>query len=268
MFNHLLPFSIVAMSSTSTTVILSLLALATLHLHFLLAEARTFTIINKCAYTVWPGILSNAGVAQLPTTGFALQKGESKAITAPPKWGGRLWGRTLCSTDPAGKFTCKTGDCSSGKLECSGAGAQPPASLAEFTLDGADGKDFYDVSLVDGYNLPMLVAPRGGKGDNCTTTGCEVDLNGACPSELRVTKEGDGSTVACRSACEKFNTPEYCCNGAYGSPDTCKPSNYSQIFKKACPRAYSYAYDDKSSTFTCSGGPDYTITFCPSSSAR
>ncbi|KAL9244029.1 hypothetical protein vseg_017846 [Gypsophila vaccaria] len=36
------------------------------------------------------------------------------------------------------------------------------------------------------------------------------------------------------------------------------------VFKKACPRAYSYAYDDKSSTFTCGGSPDYTITLCPS----
>jgi hypothetical protein len=27
----------------------------------------------------------------------------------------------------------------------------PPASLAEFTLSAADGLDYYDVSLVDGY---------------------------------------------------------------------------------------------------------------------
>ncbi|KHN41892.1 Pathogenesis-related protein 5 [Glycine soja] len=39
---------------------------------------------------------------------------------------------------------------------------------------------------------------------------------------------------------------------------------YSQMFKSVCPKAYSYAYDDATSTFTCSGA-DYTITFCPSS---
>ncbi|MCI07889.1 thaumatin-like protein 1-like, partial [Trifolium medium] len=33
-----------------------------------------------------------------------------------------------------------------------------------------------------------------------------------------------------------------------------------------CPKAYSYAYDDASSTFTCSGA-DYSITFCPTSSS-
>ncbi|MGI4329182.1 thaumatin family protein, partial [Klebsiella pneumoniae] len=47
-----------------------------------------------------------------------------------------------------------------------------------------------------------------------------------------------------------------------GTPDTCKPSSYSELFKSACPHAYSYAYDDKTSTFTCAGA-DYHITFCP-----
>nr|XP_048331067.1 pathogenesis-related thaumatin-like protein 3.5 isoform X2 [Ziziphus jujuba var. spinosa] len=229
--------------------------------------STTFTIVNKCEYTVWPGILSNAGVPPLPTTGFALQKGESKVFTAPTSWGGRFWGRTHCSQDSAGKFSCVTGDCGSGKLECVGSGATPPATLAEFTLDGAGGLDFFDVSLVDGYNIPMLVEPQGGTGQNCTSTGCVVDLNGACPSELKVTSVEGSEGVACKSACEAFRQPQYCCSGAYATPDTCKPSSYSQIFKKACPRAYSYAYDDKTSTFTCASA-DYTITFCPSPSTR
>ncbi|CAI9777898.1 unnamed protein product [Fraxinus pennsylvanica] len=223
-------------------------------------SAATFTIVNKCEFTVWPGILSNAGIAPLSTTGFALQKGEKRTIDAPSAWGGRLWGRTLCSEDSTGKFSCITGDCGSGKMECVG-GATPPATLAEFTLDGSGGMDFYDVSLVDGYNVAMLVVPLGGSGANCTTTGCLVDLNGACPSELRVTSS-DGENVACKSACEAFGQEQYCCSGAYGTPDTCTPSSYSQVFKSACPRAYSYAYDDKTSTFTCSGA-DYIITFCP-----
>lgn len=183
----------------------------------------------------------------------------------PTSWSGRIWGRTLCSTDPSGKFSCITGDCGSSKVECTGSGAIPPATLAEFTLNGANGLDFYDVSLVDGYNLPITVEPSGGSG-NCTTTGCLVDLNGACPTELKVKiaaeEEGsDEKSVACKSACEAFGDPLYCCNGAYGTPQTCKPSSYSQFFKSACPRAYSYAYDDGTSTFTCSSA-DYLITFC------
>ncbi|KAK4275104.1 hypothetical protein QN277_018241 [Acacia crassicarpa] len=242
---------------------LLLSSLLTLHLSVSGVVSTTFTMVNKCSYTVWPGILSNAGVAPLSSTGFVLQTGESKTISPPTSWAGRFWGRTQCAQDSTGKFTCLTGDCGSGKVECGGKGASPPATLAEFTLDGAGGLDFFDVSLVDGYNVPMIVVPQGGSGDNCTSTGCVADLNGACPSELKVMSEDGREGVACKSACEAFGSPQYCCSGAYGNPNTCKPSSYSQIFKNACPRAYSYAYDDKTSTFTCASA-DYTITFCPS----
>lgn len=104
----------------------------------------------------------------------------------------------------------------------------------------------------------MVVDASGGSGA-CLSTGCVTDLNQQCPSELRV-----GNGEACKSACEAFAKPEYCCSGEYGSPAACKPTVYSEIFKSACPRSYSYAYDDPTSTFTCAGA-DYTITFCPSS---
>ncbi|KAL5778218.1 hypothetical protein ACOSP7_011144 [Xanthoceras sorbifolium] len=247
---------------TSLTSLLSLCIVSNFFVSGVMST--TFTIVNKCEYTVWPGILSNADAPPLSSTGFALQNGESKAITAPTSWGGRMWGRTHCSQDSTGKFSCVTGDCGSGKMECSGSGATPPATLAEFKLDGYGGQDFYDVSLVDGYNLPVLVAPQGGDGPNCSTTGCLVDLNDACPSELKVMSADGTEGVACKSACEAFRQPQYCCNGAYSTPDTCKPSSYSQAFKSACPHAYSYAYDDKTSTFTCASAPDYTVTFCPS----
>jgi len=34
---------------------------------------------------------------------------------------------------------------------------QVPTTLAEFTLDAGDGHSYYDLSLVDGYNLPIAV---------------------------------------------------------------------------------------------------------------
>ena len=132
------------------------------------------------------------------------------------------------------------------KLRCAGAGGVPP-------------KDFYDVSLVDGYNVQMGVTTRGGSGD-CQNIGCVADLNGRCPNELRVM---DGANVvACKSACEAFRKPEYCCTGAFDTPATCPPTDYSRIFKGACPKAYSYAYDDASSTFTCANA-NYSIILCP-----
>ncbi|KAK4771941.1 hypothetical protein SAY86_013716 [Trapa natans] len=232
-------------------------------------DSTTFTLVNKCAYTVWPGLLSGAGTAQLSTTGFVLLPGESTAVPVPPSWSGRLWGRTGCTQDATtGKYSCLTGDCGSATgMECSGSGASPPATLAEFTLNGAGGLDFYDVSLVDGYNLPMMIIPQGGSGaGNCVATGCAGDLNTACPAELKLSLSGGAkTTVACKSACEAFGDPQYCCSGAYATPDTCRQSVYSSFFKSACPRAYSYAYDDGTSTFTCAGA-DYLITFCPSPS--
>lgn len=125
------------------------------------------------------------------------------------------------------------------------------------------------MSLVDGYNLPMLVVPQGGSGANCTSTGCVADLIGSCPSKLRVTASGDSGVrgVACQSACGAFQQPQYCCSGAYSSPQTCRPSQYSLAFKSACPHAYSYAYDDGTSTFTCTSA-DFVITFCPSPNTR
>ncbi|XP_058767137.1 thaumatin-like protein 1 [Vicia villosa] len=219
-------------------------------------SATTFTFINKCDHTVWPGIL---GKPDLGTTGFELKKGNTQTFQAPTGWSGRLWARTGCKFDDSGHGACSTGDCGSGEINCNGNGATPPATLAEFTL-GTNSADYYDVSLVDGYNLPMIVEAIGGSG-SCEATGCGEDLNRRCPSELRV----DGGD-ACNSACGAFGSPEYCCSGAFASPSSCSPSIYSEMFKAACPKSYSYAFDDATSTFTCTGAADYTITFCPSSS--
>ncbi|KAF3521148.1 hypothetical protein DY000_02062406, partial [Brassica cretica] len=74
-----------------------------------------------------------------------------------------------------------------------------------------------------------------------------------------------GIVAACKSACAAFNAPEFCCTGAHATPQTCSPTHFSAVFKNACPSAYSYAYDDATSTFTCSGA-NYLITFCPTRS--
>lgn len=144
-------------------------------------------------------------------------------------------------------------------MKCNLGGATP-VTLVEFTIGTASNdKDFYDVSLVDGYNVGMGVKATGGTGD-CQYAGCVGDLNQRCPAELQVTERG--SVVACKSACAAFNTAEFCCTGDHATPETCRPTEYSEMFKKACPTAYSYAYDDASSTCTCSRS-DYLITFCP-----
>ncbi|KAK9165606.1 hypothetical protein Scep_000797 [Stephania cephalantha] len=221
------------------------------------ASATVFTFLNSCPYPVWPGTLSGNNSPLLGNGGFLLAPGATIPLTAPPGWSGRFWARTGCNFDGNGIGSCSTGDCTGG-LKCQGGGT-PPVSLAEFTLGTNVDKDFYDVSLVDGYNVGVGIKASGGSGD-CRYAGCITDLNTQCPAELQVTVSG--AVVACKSACAAFDRPEYCCTGDHSTPETCSPSLYSQMFKSACPTAYSYAYDDPSSTFTCSGS-DYFITFCP-----
>jgi hypothetical protein len=168
-----------------------------------------------------------------------------------------LWARTNCITDSNG-FECETGG-----------GA--PVTLAEFTLNGWGEQDYYDVSLVDGYNLMVTINPTDkssthGSGNYwCKKTDCVQDLNKICPKELQLKSLTTGEVIGCYSACESLKTDQYCCRGAYGIPENCKsrdwPKDYPYLFKMACPTAYSYNFDYETRTFLCKD-TDYEITFC------
>jgi len=204
------------------------------------AYSATFTISNLCPNTVWPAILSSDGSSPLPSTGFSLVPGDSKTLPVPPAWSGRLWGRTLCSIDITGKFSCVTGDCGTSTVECGDGNPTSPVTLVEFDFNGTSRLILYDISLVDGFNLPVDVAPRG---RNCSATGCLTDLNMACPMDLKVMR--DGEVVACKSTCQT------------------EPCSSSLFFKIACSAARVYAHDHHS-FFSCSSS-HYTLTFCPTS---
>lgn len=203
-----------------------------------------------------------------------MNSGQSQSFTVPSDWfGARIWPRTGCKT-VNGQFLCETGDCgpyvqcSSGNIPRGGA---PPATLAEFTLNGAGNQDFLDLSLVDGFNVPMQIqftnpsSPPAGANPKywCTTINCQANVNANCPQELKKYNSA-GQVVGCQSACLKFNTDQYCCRGSYG-PTNCQssnwPVNYPAFFKQQCPDAYSYAYDDHKSTWTCRN-TNYVVQFC------
>jgi hypothetical protein len=198
-----------------------------------------------------------------------MDSNQQETITVPKDFvAGRFWARTGCNTN-GGQFRCETGDCGPW-VDCANGGVQrggqTPATLAEFTLNGDGNQDYYDISLVDGFNLPMKIIPKSpSAGGNtwCKEAGCVRNLNDICPNELK--KFVNGRLVACFSACEKFNQDNYCCRGIHDKPETCKskdwPVNYPALFKQACPSAYTYAYDDPTSLFFCRN-TNYAIEFC------
>ncbi|CAN6330016.1 unnamed protein product [Urochloa humidicola] len=126
------------------------------------ANAATFTITNNCSFTVWP--------AALPVGGGSPQLDPSQTWTLNVPAGtssGRIWGRTGCSFSGTSGH-CVTGDCA-GALSCSVSG-QPPATLAEFSIGGA--QDFYDIAVIDGYNVAMAFSCSVGVGLVCREPTC------------------------------------------------------------------------------------------------
>ncbi|KAF2303171.1 hypothetical protein GH714_014341 [Hevea brasiliensis] len=181
-------------------------------------------IVNNCNESIWPGMLGGAGHPTPKDGGFHLGSGEEVVLDLPQKWSGRIWGRQGCYFDNNGKGSCDTGDCS-GLLHCQGNGGVPPSTMVEMTLGSSTSPlHFYDVSLVDGFNLPVSMAPVGG-GIGCGVASCEVDLNICCPSALEVKR--DGKIVGCKSACLAMQSAKYCCTGDYSNPKTCKPTLFA-----------------------------------------
>ncbi|KAL8475608.1 hypothetical protein ACS0TY_028318 [Phlomoides rotata] len=222
-------------------------------------KACTFYVSNKCSFPIWPAVAPNQGHPVIANGGFHLPPGKTHKFQAPGDWTGRIWARTGCNFDPSNhKPGCETGDCD-GKLECGGSIGLPPATLVEFALQVDKNKpNFYDVSLVDGYNLPVQVSSKDGK---CNVGGCRKNLKATCPEELRV-KNGKGEVVACKSGCLEFDIDSFCCRNEYGSPEKCRPNVYSRMFKDACPAYFSYAFDSSAALVSCSTDV-FVITFVP-----
>lgn len=164
-------------------------------------------------------------------------------------------------------------------------GQGSPATLAEFTLSATatimtmnEQLTFYDISLVDGYNLPLGIVSLHAESDdpnlanipsNTTnpvcigsadfvndSTGKREEISHWCPWPLQMRappKPGAGvypypddniprpAFDPCISSCAKYGNPADCCSGEdFDSPETCRPGLYSRRAKSVCPDAYSY----------------------------
>ncbi|KAJ6475515.1 Osmotin thaumatin-like protein [Mycena sanguinolenta] len=234
------------------------------------AAQRTMTVHNACPFTVWKAcfnsLFTSTGTIPAQTTRWV-------ADASTTYWlHGRIWGRLDYdfSTNP-GPSSCLDGGCNGG-LVCdvnTGTGV-PPSTLAEFNFNGG-GNDWYDVSLVDGFNLPMRIDNNVG----CDVASCPVDLGPDCAYTVtRAMTElnfGIRAPPLCRARStppDRPNSPK-CCSGQYHTAATCPPSGVTDYsyFKDNCPDADAYAYDESSGTalWSCTSSLNaaYAITFCP-----
>uniref|UniRef100_A0ACD5X762 Uncharacterized protein n=1 Tax=Avena sativa TaxID=4498 RepID=A0ACD5X762_AVESA len=124
------------------------------------ASATSFSITNRCSFPVWPAAIPVGG-------GRRLNSGDTWNLNIP---GGtsaaRIWARTGCNFK-GNSGSCATGDCGPA-LSCSLSG-QPPATLAEFTLGS---QDFYDISVIDGFNIGMDFSCSTGVALRCRNSNC------------------------------------------------------------------------------------------------
>lgn len=219
------------------------------------AGKRLITVVNKTHKTVW-AVVTNTAVYP---AGRKLAPGRSMSVTVANDWAGRIWGRTGCATTAAS--TCASGDCTS---VCSG--GNPPTTLGEFTFAAFDDMDFYDVSMVDGSNLPMYInVSHTTTVDPVSSSGC---YQGRCTTEVTCPKAMqtllNGQEIGCKPPCAAFGGDTYCCRGAWAGREHCVPAkwpvDYTQVFERAAPYAYSYAFDD-AATMSCAHECYYRVTF-------
>lgn len=126
-------------------------------------------------------------------------------------------------------------------MNCTGPGASP-ITILDIALASSSPADSYDISLVDGFNLPVELKTSTA----CPTVGCPTDFNPWCPNDARGVIGSDGSTLACKNE-----------------------EKYWDAFAKGCPKVYIKATaggNSASASQQCPGSnsADYTITFCPS----
>jgi hypothetical protein len=213
------------------------------------SDKKSIVVFNQCQHHLKVGYQTNG---EPRGTSVHLDQGQAYTLPVPVNWGGRVWARQSCIYH-----------------DCELAGAGNPASLAEFKFSPlASDIDYYDVSFVDGYNLPMSIQPRvvqgidhveGQDDRHCRVSECKSLP--FCPHDL-ATANQEGSFVSCESACSKYGLDQYCCTGNHSTPETCTTNHFAKRIKDQCPEAYSYAFDDATSVYGCRSNA-YHVTFCP-----
>ena len=199
--------------------------------------------------------LPNGGILNIDIPSSWLNTAGNSSLIGP-----RFWARTGCRYNiHDDKAQCETGSCG-GAYNCSKANlaGNTPTSLAEFCFQCGNGLTYYDVSLVDGYNLSINIEPVGSfsptnpnnpndvfwcKSDTCNKG---QDLRSICPATHQLYSSQipsyipgqPNNIIGCFSNCGLFEYPtapaancdektdpkcagwrKYCCQAAdFGKP--------------------------------------------------
>ncbi|KAF7363779.1 Thaumatin-like protein [Mycena sanguinolenta] len=247
----------------------------------IVAADRNITVKNACPYTVWPAIYTSLGAQPSQPNGWVAPANTSVTFTVPDLWVSIHW-PVLYQTEAKLNRTVAFGDAATvislstlGQTRALLADA-PEASCARalFIFNSASPQDYYDISLIVGYNVPMRIDNHAA----CGNPSCPVNLNPSCPTAQKGPFDPTtGAALGCTSACELDKAhglganSTNCCTGMYNTPSTCPSSNVTNYnyYKSNCVNTYAYPFDESSGTasWTCSTlqKAAYTITFCPSS---
>jgi len=179
-----------------------------------------------------------------------------------------------------------------------------------YDVSGVDGWSVpTTMEVVDGTGDPSNYPPQfactvSGTGIDLASTATIAEYNklgNSLDADKVLLKNAQGKEITVQSACSyastlnrnkngdidelDYLTNSTCCKGPYGSigqyenhqtPYLCNPDtwpddiNTARFFKHYLPASYSFAYDDKHSTFQCKSKDEkngirtqYVVTFCP-----
>lgn len=174
-------------------------------------------ITNNCGQNLWVGYRGSS------SGNFELSNGQSRTITLVGGKNGVVWGQ----------LNCGGGGCDAGPDRI---------SLAEMHWE-SNGHLWYDISQVDGYNLPITMSPYNPSSTGrCRTVNCNFNYQANCPAELKYDR-------GCKSNC-RFNQGSGSCQ------------QYIQKVKSVCPNVYTYPSDDAAGMSDCWNSNGINVKFC------
>jgi hypothetical protein len=231
--------------------------------------AHTLMFVNQCAQSVWYGF-SPGGNPPDPTTNASWQDYQldqqvlgaappTKTLTFNQYTGGGIFGRTGCETDPvnARYGTCQAASCTpigNATGRCAYAPIPPYTNFEENMLSAPATDGVYDVSVINGFNIPGEFRSLAPYSAVVTPT----DFSNTCGNSAGAITQPAGSGL---SACSwSFTPPSQGGTDCTAGTQTDNTANYYMV---------SYgSSDDGCTPGSCSGGQVCGTSFSPNSSSE